>query len=85
MSGSFTKIGTVNRSFQGWIDWGETAKNMPADGTELFTRENPSVCNSAAHRKTLQEAIEMLTKHPDFAQGNSTVHYVAHSLKSLTD
>ncbi len=85
MSAAITKIGTVNRSFQGWIDWGETAKNMPADGTELFTRENPSVSNSEAHQKTLQNAIEMLTKHPDFARGNSTVHYVAHSLKSLTD
>jgi hypothetical protein len=85
MSASFTKIGTVNRCFQGWIDWGDTAMNMPADGTELFTRENASVSNSTDHQKTLQEAIEMLTKHPDFARGNSTVHYVAHSLKSLTD
>lgn len=32
--------------------------------------------------KVLTEISEMLGKHPEFAQGNSTVHYCAHKAKT---
>lgn len=92
VASQMTCVGTINRNFQGWIDWGNTAFCMPRDGTMVYVSNeaadpemkcvrNPSV---SPVQKSIEEAVSALANHPDVHKGNSIVHYVYHKLRGLT-
>lgn len=82
-------IGTVDRQYQGWMNWGETSQNMPTNETKIFAKKHDldtSVVGEPATlddelAMTIEMSVALLSEHPEVARGNSKVHYVYHKLK----
>jgi hypothetical protein len=82
-------VGTVDRQYQGWVNWGDTSQNMPTNGTKIYAKKHDLDASVVGEPTTLDDelamtiemALVLLGEHPEVAQGNSKVHYVYHKLK----